>query len=269
MLIKKIILFILLFLTHLVTKGEENNTIFWRGRVVNGDTGEPVPNAVVAVYSKNTLYSADIDGLVRLRLQKDDSVRVVVLGYIPETFHIEKLKPDSTGYATMKIYHASYQLKEVTVKGYRGFLDPHFFPKFEDDEPKVEMNLGDIGSKMSDLPPNEQPIGEPSVLMAITSPMLYIYTRFSKEQKQIRELSRVKYREKNENKLNNYISSDAIATITGFEGDELQNFIVYCNEHLKFNHKDNGASITVKIEAILEKYQKDSTQQNKKHKKAQ
>ncbi|MCL2073962.1 MAG: carboxypeptidase-like regulatory domain-containing protein [Marinilabiliaceae bacterium] len=261
---KKIILFVMIFLLSIYAKGDESNTIFWRGRVVNGNTGEPVPNAVVAVYSRAMLYSADIDGVVRLRLPKDDSLRVVVLGFLPETFRISELQPDSAGFAQMTIYPVTRQLKEVTIKGYRGFLDPHFFPVIEDDEPKVEMRLGDIGSNMSDIPPMERLLMEkPSFIEAVISPASFIYSRFSKEQKQLRNFRRIKQNHANEQRLKDFISPEAIATISGFEDEELRNFIIYCNANLKLNKKDSGASVMAKIEIILENYKKKTAQEIK------
>ena len=240
-----------------MAKGEENNAIFWKGRVINGDTGEPIPNAVIAVYSSTALYSTDIDGFVNIRLHENDSVRVVILGYSAETYRIKSLHSDSNGYVNLKVYPVSYLLKEVTVKGYKGLLDPTLFPSLKDDEPAINMHLPeDIGSNMSDTPPPEQLLmgDNPSILAALVSPASFIYSRFSKEQKSIKKLHLAKYEQHNQERLSDYIDSETIALITGYEGEELEKFIVYCNVNLKINHKDNGASITAKIEEIFKKY---------------
>ena len=253
-------LMILLFSFCYSAEGQDDNTFFWRGKVINGDTGQPVPNAVIAVYSKTTLYSADIEGIVRLRLQENDSIRVVVLGYSAETFRIKNLQKDSTGHAILKVYPVSFLLKEVTVKGHKGFLNPHIFPKFEEDKPKINMHLpADIGSRMSkkDTIPKQLIEDEFHVLELLgvfVSPVSYIYSKFSKEEKQLTMLHNAKYHQYNENRLKEFISPEAIASITGYEGEELQKFIIYCNANLTITHNDNGASITTKIEGIFEKY---------------
>ena len=238
-------------------KAEEPNTFYWRGRIIDGDTGEPVPNAVVALYRTMIMYSSDIDGIVRLRLQKNDSVRVVVLGFAGETFRINELQADSTGHSIMKIYRVSYQLKEVTVKGYRGLLNPMIFPNFDDGKPKLQTNFHyeNIGTKMSGLPPNEQFFPEnPPILAALISPATYLYARFSKEQKSLRKLQEAKYHANIEERLKDYISPEALAVISGYEGDELEKFIVYCNANLRLYQNDTGASVTAKIMSILEKF---------------
>ena len=243
-------------------KGQDNNSFFWRGKVINGDTGDPVPNAIIAVYSRSTLYSADIDGIIKLRLQENDSVRVVVLGYSAETFRINSLHTDSTGHSIMRIFPVSYLLKEVTIRGHKGILNPDIFPKFEDDGPKINMNLPkDIGSRMSKEPPPYELIDDSfqisELLFAVKSPVSYIYSKFDKEEKQLKMLREAKYHKYNEERLKDYISPEAIALITGYEGEELQKFIIYCNAKLIITHNDTAASITMKIEEIFRKYKEE------------
>jgi len=254
---------LMLLLISFSSKGQEE--VLWQGKVINGDTGESVPNAVVAVYSKTSLYSTDFDGIIRIRLNKNDSVRVVVLGYSAETFRINALKPDLAGFAVMKIYPVSYFLQEVVVKGYKGILDPNIFPKFEDDGPKINMNLPkNIGSRMSEEPPSERLLSDrvaisyeeelKEALMTISSPVFYVYSKFCNEQKSIKQLKKVKYQQYIEDRLKNFITPEAIANITGYEGAKLQKFIIHCNANLTFHHNDTGVSITAKIEEIFEKY---------------
>jgi len=254
--VQTIIIFLITLSFSISAKGEENNTIFCKCRVINRDTGAPVPNAVIAVYSSTSLYSTDIDGLVNIRLQENDSVRIVILGYSAETYRIKSLSPDTNGYVNLQVYPVSYLLKEVTVKGYKGLLDPTLFPSLKDDEPAINIYLPeDIGSKMSNLPPNERLLMKnPTVNDIKNHPVSYIYSRFSKEEKSIKRLHSVRYEENNQERLSDYISPETIALITGYEGKELENFIIYCNANLKFNHKDNGASVTAKIEVLFEKY---------------
>jgi hypothetical protein len=256
----KIIVFSAIAITSFISvKGQEDNTILWKGRIINGDTGEPIPNAVIAVYSKTALYSSDIDGLVNLRLHENDSVRVVVLGYSAETYRIKSLQPETDGYVNLRVYPVTYYLKEVIVRGYKGLLDPAFFPKLQDDEPAINMHLpGDIGSKMSDIPPYERLLMEkPTINDIIWHPVSFVFTRFSGDQKTIKQLHNAKSQAQNEERLNEFINPEAIALITGYEGEELEKFIIYCNANLKLHPKDTGASITAQIEAIFEKYKKE------------
>ncbi|MDR2928520.1 MAG: carboxypeptidase-like regulatory domain-containing protein [Cytophagaceae bacterium] len=245
----------MLLLPLVLVTGQDETTIYFKGRVINGDTREPIPNAVVAVYSKTALYSTNSEGAIRLTLDKNDSVRIVVLGFSSETYQINALRPDTTGFVNMPVYPVSYTIREVTVKGYKGFLDPTIFPHRED-EYKLDINLpSDIGSNMSKLPPSERLLMEnPSVIEAIFTPASFIYSRFSKEQKSIRQLAHDKAVERTLNRLDDFINAETIALISGYEGEELQKFIMYCNANINIRHNDTGASVTLRIKELLKKY---------------
>ena len=238
-----------------VTKGQGNDTITWRCKVINSESKGIIPNAIIAVYSEVALYSTGGDGHLRLRLPKNDSVRVVVMGYSPKVFRVSDIRPDATGYVSLPVEPVAYALREVVVKPYKGILDPSNFPKY-DDENSIDLMLPDgIGSKISKLPPSERlEMENPSPLALLVSPATYVYSQFSKEQKSLRKFRANKALEKQQSHLQEFISTESIALISGFEGKELEKFIIYCNIHLKLSAQDNGASVIAQIQSLLEKY---------------
>ena len=238
-----------------IAKGQENDSIMWRCKVINSESKGIIPNAIIAVYSEVALYSTGGDGHLRVYLPKNDSVRVVMMGYTSKTFRISEMTPDATGYVSLPIDPIAYTLREITVKPYKGILDPSNFPKFEDGN-SIDLKLPDgIGSKISKLPPSERlEIEKPSPLALLVSPATYVYSQFSKEQKSIRQYRNVKAAEQKERHLQEFISPESIALISSFEGKELEKFIIYCNIHLKLSAQDNGASVIAQIQSLLEKY---------------
>lgn len=246
--------------------GQIPETISWKGIVVNEATGEPVPNAVIAVYSQISLYSANDLGIFSIPLLATDSVRVLALGFQSATYHVSKVPLNESGMATLNINQVSYTLKEVTVKGYKGILDPLIFPKLLDDTPPIELNLPSyIGSKMSKTPPGERLLmGKPSPLAALASPVSFGYSLFSKNEKSLRNLAKAKNQEKTWSLMDAYASRENIEILSGLKGDELNDFIIYCNLYLKITSFDNGASVAAKIETLLEKFKQEhqNTEQN-------
>lgn len=245
----------LLFICFLIS-GQVNETITWRGIVVNQSNGEPVPNAVVAVYRQVMMYSADENGVFRIALLPADSVRVAALGFQAATFSVKEVIPDSEGWVSLKLHPVSYTLKEVKVKGYRGMLDPMFFPKLTDDVPRIELNLPSyIGSKMSKTSPSEQLLMKnPSPLAALASPISFGYSLFSKHEKSLRNLAIAKVESKSWLLHDAFASRETIAIFSGFEGDELDAFVIYCNINLKISSFDNGASVAAKIKILLDQF---------------
>jgi len=50
------------------------------------------------------------------------------------------------------------------------------------------------------------------------------------------------------------LSSDIIKEVSGFEDEELQNFIVYCNKNIKIKMCDTKTTLKQKVFFALEKY---------------
>ncbi len=240
----------------LVAFSQTSETNTWKGVIKNQLTGEVIPNAVIAVYSQVALYSADEQGTFRIPLLLSDSVRVVALGFQSATFCVGKVKEDLYGNVCLNLHPVSYSIKEVTIKGYKGILDPLIFPKLLDDYPKIELNLpSNIGSRMSNKKPGERLLmGKPNPIAAVFSPVSFGYSLFSKHEKSLRNLAIAQEAGIKNERLNSFASRETIALLSGFSGKELDVFIIYCNLNLKINSMDNGASVAQKIEILLAKY---------------
>lgn len=266
---KKSLVFIVVFLTiiFVTTLAQTPNTVSWKGKVVNAQTGDPIPNAVIAVFSQVVVYSADEQGEFRIALLPNDSVRVAALGFEAATYTVQQSPNNDNELAVLKLYPVSYKLKEVEVKGYRGILDPLIFPQLADDKPKIELNLpSHFGSRMSKTPPNERPLmAKPNPLSAVFSPLSFGYSVFSKEEKSKRNLIKARYQEHIWDRLDNLANRETLALVSGLDGEALDDFVIYCNLHLKLNSFDNGASAIQKIEQLLKKYlaQRDSESMDK------
>lgn len=241
-----------------ILNGQNKETISWKGVIINETNRESVANAVIAVFSQISLYSADEKGFFSIELQPDDSVKIVAMGFQTAIFYVNKLHPNSEGISILELKQFSYKLKEVTIKGYSGILDPLIFPKLEDDSPQMELNMpSDIGSKISKLPPNERPlIGKPNPLMLLVNPVSFGYSLFSKHEKSLKNLTKARIMAKEWELKDNLASKETIAIISCFKGDELEKFIIYCNQNLKLTPFDNGASAASKISELLNKYKK-------------
>ena len=255
-----LIVFIFICLSPVLSQGNESFT--WRGKIVNQPTGEAIPNALIAVFSQVMLYEADDNGVFRIGLIPTDSVRVVALGFQSRTFKIRDIPENQDGLVLLQMPPVSYTLKGVTVKGYKGIFDPMFFPKKVDDPLQIDLHLPSyFGSKMSKTPANERPLmGKVSPLAAVASPISFGYSLFSKHEKSIKNLAIAKVEAKTWALTDRLADKATIAAISGFEGRALDDFIVYCNIHLKLTEFDNYASADSKIRHLLVRYNEASHQ---------
>ncbi|HKL72316.1 MAG TPA: carboxypeptidase-like regulatory domain-containing protein [Marinilabiliaceae bacterium] len=248
-------LIIAISLNHTSIRAQESTFKKWSGSVINTISQTAIPHATVASYSQVALYIANEAGEFLLSLPNNDSLRITALGYESQTVHLQKAEKDSTGRVIIRLTPISYQIKEVTIKGYKGIFDPLIFQKHLPEEELIQLNLPSyIGSRISKLPPNERAlIGKPSIGM-ILNPASLAYSLFSKKESSIRTLADAKANEIKLNHRDIVASKEIIAAISGFEGQELDDFLIYCNINLKIHPSDTGISASRKIENLLLQY---------------
>jgi hypothetical protein len=92
------------------------------------------------------------------------------------------------------------------------------------------------------------------VMGAIFSPASFIYSKFSKTENSKLSLQEARAEQKHYQFRDQIAGPDIIAMISGFEGKELNDFIVYCNINLVITKNDNTLSAIRKIELLLQKY---------------
>jgi hypothetical protein len=232
--------------------------LYWEGCVRNESGGAGLSHATIASFSYVVMYSTDEKGCFRVRLPLHDSIRVASLGFEPRTFVLSEQIPDSTGRMILPLTQISYQLKEVTIMHYTGIFDPLIFPKHIDEADKIHLNLpAHFGSQISKLPPDERPLMERSPVAAVASPVSFVYSVFSRRERSLKSLAEAKTNAMKWNHREAVAGRDVIQMISGFEGDMLEKFMIYCNIHLRIHASDTGASAINKITSLFEQFKEE------------
>jgi|LSQX01.2.fsa_nt_gb hypothetical protein len=237
-------------------KSQSDSTVLWQGSIRAKGNNAVIPHATIASYKQITTYIADEIGNFSLRLSYNDSIRVAALGFNSRTIVLKEMPQDSLAMIKIELNQHSFMIKEVTVKGYQGILDPLIFPKYIDDSPKIDLHLpNNIGSRISKVPPNERPdAGNMNALGAVFSPASFIYSKVNRTERSKAKLPEVRQQSKLWNHKEAIAGRGIIAAISGYVGEELDKFMIYCNIHLKISAADNALSATRKITALLEEY---------------
>ena len=243
---------------HIVVSGQETQLKKWSGTIINAVSHTVIPHATIASYSQVALYIANDAGQFLLTLPQNDSLRITALGYESQTTNLQEAEVDSVGRVIIRLTPISYQIKEVTIKGYKGIFDPLIFQNHLPEEELIQLNLpAHIGSQISKLPPNERALGgKPSIGM-IFSPASLAYSLISKRENSIRTLADARANELKLNHRDRVASKEIIAAISDFEDKELDDFLIYCNINLKIYSSDTGVSALRKIEEILLTYKQE------------
>ncbi len=234
--------------------GQKHRQVMVQGKVVDATTNGPIAHAQIASYELVALFVADSVGRFRITLSADDSVRVSAIGYHPKKFKVAEQITDSI--RTIRLKPLSYALKGVTIRGYRGILDPLIFPKHHDPTPKIELNLPSwIGSRTNPIPPSERELmPSPSIYQAVKSPLSFVYSKLNRRERTLRKLHKIKADNRSRSAWEEALSANRIALWSQLRGEELEQFIYYCNTHISVSQNDTELTLQGKVNRLLEDF---------------
>lgn len=234
---------------------QQEKKITISGYTYNSNSRIPVPYVQIASYSQITVFSSDSSGYFTLNVPANDSLKMVCMGYKPTIIYVDTLM-QTNHTDTIFLKPHSYLLSEVEVRARKkeSLLDPHFFPEFEDDTPKIRMHIPNKIELSFDSYDKADPL-LPQIELGL-SPITMIYNRFSRQGKNLRKLKKEK-EEQNTRKLwSKIVSSYTFEHWVASEVDNLDEFKVFCNTHIQISENDNELSIHQKVMELLEIYRK-------------
>lgn len=216
------------------TKAQDTGEIWIKGRVFDANDNQPIPYAQIASFNQGVIYATNDKGDFSIILQENDSIRILSMGYTPACISLKNIAPENSQSLKIGLSKAPYLLKQVNI--YKKTANEHLAQFMPDD-----IKLGYV----SDVPTGLRSDfgGKPGVLAAVFKPLDFAYYYLSSVEKDKRAMLKLEKTEDTQSKLDNVL----IAEITGFEADELNDFIVYCNTHIKVTTQDNNESIRRKI----------------------
>jgi hypothetical protein len=252
-----LLILVLLFVRPFGALAQSDSLVVWKGCISGIGTNAVIPHATIASFKRVALYVSDEKGCFNLELDYNDSIRIAALGYEARTIVLSKQMRDSVNNLSIKLKQFSFNIREVTVKGYRGMLDPLIFPKHLDDSNQIDLHLpANFGSQITNVPPHERPdAGNMGLLGAVFSPASFIHSKFSRAEKAKLRLPQARQEARMWNHREAIAGREVMALISGYEGEELDSFMIYCNIHLKLSAIDNGITATRKLEVLLVQYQ--------------
>ena len=251
------ILFILFICLPVVVYAQTDSTVWINGKVIDSSSGKPVPYANIASYSQHLMYAADSTGGFYIQLPFNDSVKVVVLGYHPKVFKVDSFSNQNDEITLFPLNQSSIMLNNVDINLRRGYFssDKEFGLKgkeFENSNLHLPRDIVMYDKSKDIIPASYKPVfrRRPPLVVFFLHPISYISYFTSKRERSKRKMSKIIYAQKKMVQLSN----DMIKEISGFEGDKLQQFIIYCNKNIKIKTKDTESTLRQKVFQALEKF---------------
>ncbi|MBS2096842.1 peptidase associated/transthyretin-like domain-containing protein [Carboxylicivirga linearis] len=250
------LIYILLFLSiQINAQHKYENWI--HGRVVDAKSNEPIPNTQVGSYKRSLMFACDSLGTFKVNFPAGDSIKVLALGYISKIIYLDSLLNQDSEIKIIKLQPIHYELDEVNVSAFKEYHQ--FTDKLvEIREKQKELDPSFRNTKPFDSLAHARPIynEKPPIIAAIFQPVNFIYYYASpKERQRVKSLKQVQ-----EDKIRSRLTRELVQKITSFEGQELDNFLIYCNLNISLNEGDNETSITNKVMYLYKQYQNESNQ---------
>jgi hypothetical protein len=239
---KKYLVFTILSISlcYQFLSGQETQNIIASGTVYNKEDGKPLGYVQMVSYNTHLSYTSESDGGFRISLSKGDSIRIVSMGFEPKTIKaVEFLIRNKTD--SVFLSPATYMLREVTVRA---------------EEQKIHLNLpGNIGKNVDPDAEPDRSVPAPSIGM-ILSPVSLAHSIFSKEAKNQRRSQKIIEHLNEMSAWEEVISSGMLRDWIEIEEDQLENFIIYCNQNIKSSPDDNLLTLRNKVLNLWEDYNK-------------
>lgn len=223
---KKYAVLVILMALFLIGKAQQKTL---NSRVYDGITFQPLQGA--SVYNLNTkkFVFTDKDGKFSISVSKKDTLvisksiyRQLVVGVNDKIYY---------GSEDFFLYYKATMLKEVRILA----INPSY-EGFKKDI--VQMQLPDYYDRAHDVQLSEfdkanatyQPSGNILSLggKMTTSPITFLYDKFSRKSKMARLYNEMQSYEEEVERVQDKYNRDIVHDLTGLQGDELINFMMYC-----------------------------------------
>lgn len=242
------ILLCLLISANSVAQCQEKKQVWLKGIIINENDSTPVALAQIASFKKQLAYAADSVGSFTISLPSNDSIKIVALGYEPKIFSIPDSLSDTENPILFPLESTSYMIKQVdinTYSAYNNYTDRLKALHAKAQEMDLKMPPDIIMGKGSEVPAPIRPVfrRDPPVAVLFFNPLSYIHYYSGKSEKEKRKLVQLFHQEKTRQLL----TPEMIQEVSGFKGEKLQDFIVYCNVNIQLTDKDTYHTVKGKL----------------------
>lgn len=227
--------------------GIKADEMIQEGMVVDSLSGKPVPFVHILNESSRRGYITDSLGKFSIRTELGDTLAFISLGYLGKVVIVDTLLP------VIKLMPRTYDIEEVSIEDYRSYK------QFQNDFLNLEVENEE---EIQGLPKGK-PIDIPVLLdtnylandaFMIFHPVSYLYYKFSKEERSKRKAFYLKRQEGEQLVIEKKYNRDIVHHITGLEGEELTNFIGFCNFSHKYLFESTELEIVIRIYEKFEEY---------------
>ncbi len=211
------------------------------GQAVDSASREGLSNVQVLNFRVHGGTMTDGSGKFSIQADPSDTLTFKLLGYEERKIPVKDLINEKE-YQKIALKVIRYAIPEVRVQG----------------KSILHMDFG-LGGKESTLPSelrSEDFASKPKILSAVFNPLSFMHYKLSKSEKEKRTTLAAIYSERDWQILSLVYNKDVVQRLTSLNGDELDDFMVYCNAYSDFKVNATTYEVQKKIKDLFIEYKK-------------
>lgn len=244
---KKLLLPFILLISAICTNGQNVE-----GELVDSVSNEPVQFAHVQNITAHKGTLTNQFGRFNIPANEGDTIAFSIVGYQQLGWVVESTWLQKS--IVLKLPKDTVLLDEVLISDLP--TEEEFKRKLINHQPEDSgfWYHGMAQPKPRDNSPlSEKQVNNP--MFAITQPADFLYEKFSKQAKEKRKYHQITQKESITYRVNQKFTRDFVQNATGLEGDELTNFIYFCDYSLDYLDRTPLYLIREDMLAKLDKFQ--------------
>lgn len=216
-----------------------------KGIVNSADNNEPIPYAHVINARVHGGTTSNADGMFSITMLTEDTLIIRAVGFVDQKLTINEFPPKNLYEVVMK--PVRYLLGEVTVFG----------------ENQLRKRLGLPDAKPLNIPTELRGTAfneKPPWYAALISPLSFLQYHLGVEEKNKREILTTIHNNKEWIQFSQYFNLETINQLTGLEGKEADQFMVYCNLNNRLPYFAGQMEVEFQIMDLYFKYKREKAE---------
>ncbi len=220
--------------------------VYVLGKIVDAQSGKAIPSATVVNKNSRQITKTGENGNFLLRAAKGDSIKVSSVGYKMTGIVFDGVKAEPIIF----LKQDAIALREVVVRDKRlELVKKQIDELLQSPEASTKLKWKDISNLVMMNPSGSTP---GSIGISIDG----LYQLFSKEGKTRRKLEAMKQEDLKKLLVEYRYNTEYISYITKLKGQELKNFMKYCNLPDNFVLSANDYDLTFEVFRCLEDFKR-------------
>ncbi|MCG8701696.1 MAG: carboxypeptidase-like regulatory domain-containing protein [Bacteroidales bacterium] len=228
----------------------------FKGKLVDAKTGEPVMYANMINNNRNTGCISDTNGIFEINAMAGDSLVFYTMGYLGKVVVVKQQIEDEI--QKIEVESRQFEINEVKVIAFRSYED--FKKKLLDtDVPKTDIEL--LNDKIRDIAYTEamdayNDMKTREILEGGSFGVGGAVPILSKDEKSYMKLREINKVEAKRRYIDTKFNRDLVTELTHLEGEELTDFIIFCNFNEDFLYTASKELIISQILLKFDEYSK-------------